>query len=75
LGVVAAAEPLVLLGADSIESFAALVLGIQALAAVAVLALCVRRPAPPAPPVDDALVLGSPRAAGRERASAPLSLR
>jgi len=74
LGAVALAEPVLLLGADSIESFAALVLGIQAVAAVAVLMLCVRRPVPPTV-VTGFTDSGSARAPGRESTSAPLSLR
>ncbi len=74
LGLAALAEPLLLLGAGSIESFAATVLSVQAVAAVAVLALCVRRPETAAP-VTDVTDLGSARTPGRESTSAPLSLR
>ncbi len=49
LAAAAVAEPLVLLVADDLESFAATVLAIQAAAAVVLLALSLRRPGPAGP--------------------------
>lgn len=74
LCVAAVAEPVLLLGASGIESFAAMVLAAQALAAVAVLALCVRRPQEMARAELDSSDPGSARPPGRESASAPLSV-
>lgn len=71
LGAAAVAEPVLLLGAHGIRSFASTVLAVQAAAALALLVLSVRRP----PVARLAAGPGSARTAGRERERAPLSLR